>query len=338
MKRITKILFSVIMLLTMITAIQPVSAQNPGSPQPVLETTKIWVNYNYALVRIEEAEIGMDALITYIGTDLGKDTAKLEAYKNDLISKQDELKTVAENNQPLSPVISDMKTIVRSFRDEARIHVGENRTGALNAIKNAVEENENTIYDMIASARAVHKQHNLEAFDYLNEKAQSKLDEGVSKGIDVTELQAALDEIKQKRTEFVQVMDDAIDSCKDRIRLRCNTTQTQEYFRVRDEIIQDYKDLRELAKNVGMKYKIANAIENGRNIIANGKTTLERAESRNIDVSVEKAKLDEISKLVDSAENNNNNGDYEAAIADMESAKEAFQELRDSVKTRRGSR
>jgi len=134
----------------------------------------------------------MDALITYIKDTLGKDTTNLEAYRDDFVAKKGDLKTPAQNNQPLGQTISEMKQIAISFRDEARTLVGENKTGALLAVKQALEENKPIFCTLTADARSAHKQHNLEAFDYINTKSQSKLDEGKAKGYDIAELQAAL--------------------------------------------------------------------------------------------------------------------------------------------------
>lgn len=130
-------------------------------------------------------------------------------------------------------------------------------------------------------------------------------------------------------------MDNAIESCTVRPVRHCDTTEAEEYTEFRDEIKQDYRDLRELARNIGKKHHIFKAIERSRTVIANAQSKLENA---NADVTAELAMLSAISDLVDSAENNYNESNYDAAIEDMKSAKELFRELRESVRSRRRAR
>ncbi len=129
-------------------------------------------------------------------------------------------------------------------------------------------------------------------------------------------------------------MDNAISSCEVKPVLSCNTTDAQEYIATKNGIIQEYKNLRDTAKNIGMDVKLTNAIAKAREIIADSQARLDKAK---IDVSVEKAKLNEISAMVDSAEQNKNSKNYDAAKNDLESAKAAFKELRESALSKRSA-
>lgn len=334
MKRINKsILLVSVMLLMFISSMQVVAAEKAGSAEPVLDTTRIRVNYNYALVPTEKVKVSMDVLIAYIG-DLGEDTTQLEAYKADFVAKQDDLFSAAENNEPLGQVISEMRAVVKDFRDEAASLIGENKTGAREAVRVALEENEDTFHEMIAEARTVHKAHNLEAFDHAVDKAQERIDEGVAKGFDVTEVQAALDAIKAKRDQWVLVMDDAIESCTVKPVISCHTAESDEYRALKVEIRQDFRDLRELARNLGRQQRIAIAITQARDVVVR---TQERFDNAKVDVFELQESLDDISGMIDSAEEKNNMGDYEGAIEDLKESREMFREMRESAITKRNS-
>jgi len=334
MKRIKElILLASVMLLMFISSMQAVAAEEAGSAEPVLDTTRIWVNYNYALVPTEKVKVSMDALIAYVG-DLGEDTMQLEAYKVDLVAKQDDLLAAAENNEPLGLVISEMRAVVKDFRDEVASLVGENKTGAREAVRVALEENDETFHEMVAEARTVHKAHNLEAFDHAVDKAQERIDEGAAKGFDVTEVQAALDAIKAKRDLWVLVMDDAIESCTVRPVIRCNTTESDEYRALKIEIRQDFKDLRELARDAGRQQRIAAAVAQARDVVAR---TQERLDNANADVSEFQESLDDISGMIDSAEEKNSMKDYEGAIEDLKESRKMFREMRQSSISKRNS-
>ncbi len=334
MKRIKEsVLLVSVMLLMLFLSMQTVAAEEAGSNEPVLDTTRIWVNYNYALVPIEKTKVSMDALIVYVG-DLGEDTTQLEAYKVDFVAKQDDLLAAAENNEPLGQVISEMRAVVKDFRDETASLVGENKTDAREAVKAALEENEDTFYNLIAEARTVHKTHNLEAFDHAIDRAQERIDEGAAKGLDVTEVQARLDEISAKRDQWVLIMDDAIDSCTVRPVVRCNTTESDEYRALKDEIRQDFRELKDLARDVGKQQRIAATITQARDVVDR---VQERLDNANADVSEEQEVLDEISGIIDGAEEKNNMGDYEGAIEDLEDSRERFREMRESAISKRDS-
>ncbi len=326
-------LFASAMLLILILSMQPAMAEEPGSTEPVLDTTRLWVNYNYALVPTEKIKVSMDALITYVG-DLGEDTTQLEAYKADFVAKQDDMLAVAENNEPLGQVISEMRAVVKGFRDEVASLVGENKTDAREAVRVALEENEDIFHEMIAEARTVHKAHNLEAFDHMIDKAQERIDDGAEKGLDTTEVQEALDEIKARRDQWVTTMDDAIESCTVKPVIHCNTTETDEYRALKVEIRQDFKDIRELAKNVGKQQRIAVAIAQARDVVVK---TQERLNNANVDVSEFQESLDEISGMIDSAEENNNAKGYDGAIENLNAAREMFRQMRQSSITKRNS-
>jgi len=59
-------------------------------------------------------------------------------------------------------------------------------------------------------------------------------------------------------------MDDTIELCKKSCSIYCNTTDTAAYVQARDDIIKEYKNLRDLAKNAGKSIRISNAITQAR--------------------------------------------------------------------------
>ncbi len=297
-----------------------------------LKTTQAWMLYKYALLPAEKHRVGMEALIGYVESINGS-TVKMVELKNQFITQQDSLKAAAENADYTGgkAIVKEMKDTVADFKTEVRAQVGTNTQPAKDALTTALEANEDYLDSLVTEAREAKKDRNLEAFDFANAKIQTRLDKAKGNGADVTALQAKLDEITAKRSELLDAMNQGIASCKGEGLGKCNTTESQAYIALRAELVNDYKELRDLAKQVGQGQKIGNAITQAYTTISNAEKTIATAEGKGRDVSVEKAKLAEIKAMVDSADTKYKAGDYTGATSDLKAAKDAFEALKASA-------
>lgn len=164
------------------------------------------------------------------------------------------------------------------------------------------------------------------------------MDKAKGNGIEVSALQAKLDEIKELRTDLVDAMNEGIAACTGEGIGKCTKPEVEAYKTTREEIMNKYKELVELAKTTGQNQRYASAIIRARDIITKGEKVLGDAHNRGMDVSSEKAGLDEIKGLVDSAESKYKAGDFEGAGQDLRNAQEKFKDLRNKAVSRRNTK
>lgn len=304
--------------------------------ESVIKTKQAMMLYRYALLPAEKHRVGMEALIGYVES-AGKDASKLVTLKDQFVSLISQLKTAAENNDYQSgrSIVAQMKDIVSSFRTELKPLVAGSESAAKEALNAALTQNSDYFDSLVAEAREARKDRNLELFDLAVARAQGRLDKAKEKGIDVSALQAKLDEIKELRSGLVDAMNAGIASCKGEGLGKCNTTEAASYKAIRDDIAKKYKELAGLAKTAGQSQRFSIAITKAREIIANGERILNAAELRGIDVSVEKAKLSEIKALIDSADAKYKVNDLSGAKEDIKQAQEKFKTLKTDVVSRR---
>lgn len=310
---------------------------NTAAPADSVITTKqTLILYKYALLPIEKHRVGMEALIGYVQAQ-GKDASELVTLKDNFISLGDQLKAAAEANDYKKgmSIVSQMKGTVTDFKSEVKQLVAGNEIAAKDALNAALEQNSDYFDSLVTDAREAQRDRNLELFDLANARAQGRLDKAKEKGIDVSALQAKLDEIKELRSRLVDSMNTGIASCKGEGLGKCNTPEAAEYKALKQEIKNKYKELAELAKGTGQSQRVAAAVTKARQIIANGEKMLGSTEQRGIDVSAEKAKLSEIKALVDSAEAKYKNNDLAGAKEELKKAQEKFNALKNDVISRR---
>jgi hypothetical protein len=308
----------------------------PAPEESVIKTKQAWLLYKYALLPMEKHRIGMEVLIGYVQA-IGQDASKLVTLKEKFVSLADELKAAAEKNdyQGGKRIISQMKDTVTSFRTETKTLVVGNEAAAKDALNAALESNSDYFDSLVTEAREARRDRNLEFFDLASARAQGRLDKAREKGVDVSTLQAKLDEIKELRTDLVDAMNEGIAACAGEGLGKCTKFDIEAYKTIREDIKNKYKELVELAKTAGQSQRFAAAIKSARNIITKSEKVLDASENRGIDVSVEKAGLSEIKDLVDSAESKYKAGDYSGAKEDLGKAQEKFKELRNSATLRR---
>ena len=288
---------------------------------------KLQVKYKYDYAVIEKYRIGMEAVISYV-EELERDSSTLISYKNQFTTLAVDLKAAADDNDGTSynATIEEMKTVVSNFRQEARNQVGNNTEEARARIEAALKENEVYLYSLVTEARELHKERNTQIFDYYDAKAREVIDKLKVQGYDMSEAEAKLSEIEGKKESFIEVMNTTIHACTDKWVGECKETpEAENYFELRDEIISDFKELRDLIFETVLD-----------KVIPRAEDVLSRAEAKGIDVTTEKAKLDAIKSLVNDAKVKYEQEAYKEAMSLLRSARDSFRELKEEVKARRG--
>ncbi|MCX9010722.1 MAG: hypothetical protein OIN66_06320 [Candidatus Methanoperedens sp.] len=311
-------------------------SKSTAPAESVIKTKQAALLYKYALLPVEKHRIGMEALIGYVESQ-GKGASKLTELKDRFITLSDQLKAAAEANdyQKGKSIIAQMKETVTIFRAEVKLLAAGNETAAKEALNAALLQNSDYFDSLVTEAREARRDRNLEFFDLAAARTQGRLDKAKEKGIDVSALQAKLDEIKELRSGLIDAMNAGVASCKGEGLGKCNTTEAAAYKTLRDEIKNKYRELAELAKNTGQSQRVQAAITKAGEVISNGERLLASAKQRNVDVSGEEAKLNEIKALVDSADAKYKGNDLAGAKEDLKQAQEKFKDLRNDVISRR---
>jgi len=314
-------------------------AKPVASAESLIKTKQAWVLYKYALLPVEKHRVGMDALIGFVESQ-GKNASGLVALKDQFISEKGRLGSAAEagNYKEGRGIVKEMMDTVSAFRAEVKPLVAGNGSAAKAALQAALEQNSDYFDSLVTEARQAKEGRNLELFDLANARAQGRLDKANAKGVNVSALQAKLDEITALRSGFIAAMNSGIGSCKGEGIGKCNTTESAAYVALRGQIGARYKELVALAKTAGQGQKMGAAVESARKIIANGEALLDNAEKRGIDVSSERAELAAVKGLVDSADAKQKSGDVEGAIEDLKQAQERFKSLKSDVASRRNAK
>gem|GEM_PF-5181085 len=319
-----KLLFGVLatMLLMSVVAAQEVTIN------------RLEVHYKYDYAVIEKYRIGMEAVIDYVD-ELGKDSSQLVTYKDQFKALTSDLEGAADEDDEISynSTISEMKDVVTSFSQEARAQVGNNAEEARARIESAWEENEDYLYSLVKEARELHRDRNTELFDYCTAKAEDVIEKLEAQEYDVDEVKEKLDEIEGKRKEFIDVMNDVIEACSDKWIGECKETpEAEAYSELRDELIEDFEELRDLIYEA----VLGSVITKGEEVLTNAEEALASAEEKGIDVTAEKAKLGDVRSLFEDAKAEYEQKNYEEVVDLLRSASDLFNELREEVRERRG--
>lgn len=193
------ILTSIVLLLTMTSVY--------SAEYPILDD---WLEIRKARIGMytETRVLVVEGLVSYFD-ELGSDASQLSSFLDDFKSHYESLKLTtthaALNSERLElwDINVDMALELRSLRIENLLSVA-NLTSKIEDIKTEHQSEIDALEDNYWSVR---KTNMLAVFDLRVDKAQDVLDKLDDKGYDITEAQAKLDEIKAKRVE----MEDALD-------------------------------------------------------------------------------------------------------------------------------
>ncbi len=341
----TKIFAMAAILMVVMSTIGVAIAQTEGdSTRKEIKGKRLLHRYNVVFRQAEQSRIGMEAVIAYVD-ELGNDSAGLVEIKDNFVATVGELKTVAEGNDftGFKGAMEDIRGLIKEFKDESHSILGTDVGEARTRVAEAIQDNREYLDSLVKEINKARGELEEEAIDEAAEAAEEKVEKAKGQGADVTELQAKLDEIKEKREDLKTKIDAAIESCGDVGLGVCDTPEAQEYKTLKQEIKDDFKALKDIARATGMKNKITKGITAANKVLERANARLATAEERGVDVTAVKAKLDEVERLLDSAQEKLDAGDYEGATSELKAARTAFvssmqemKELRDSDSEKRG--
>ncbi|NOZ76257.1 MAG: hypothetical protein GXO65_00955 [Euryarchaeota archaeon] len=302
----------------------PAVRMHPGkSIMEDANTTKAEVLYKFALVPMERHRIAMETIIGYVD-EAGGDSSVLVELKEEFVAQMEELEAAAEDGDgpKAHELLAEMKDTVRKFRAEARAQIGEdNLEDARARVEAVLEENQEYFESLRQDAKETRKERMIEIFDILVARAEERISALEEQGINVDEMRAKLEEIKEKRSDFVDAANTAIE-----------TGDRTEYDALRAEIKEDFRDLARLHKQQGLSIRVSKLIDASYRVIDALDRRLDRFQEQGEDVTVEKAKLEEIRTMVDLAGEKLDEGDVDGAIEELKDAREAFTQLVKEVK------
>ncbi len=276
----------------------------------LVNTSEAFVLYRFALVQVEKARIGMEALIGFAEAQGANDTSGLVALRDALASEKDQLGAAIDGSDiPLARrIISSMRGTVSSFRTELG-SVVTNHTGARAAVDVALSNNEEYLDSLVTDARTAQRDRNIELFDLAVARAQARIDFANTIGWNVSGLQAKLDGIRDMRSPLLDAMNSAIEACTGEGIGKCTSGQVPQYIAIRNDIVRGFKDLLDL----GRASIICNRV---RNALNTADTTISALEKR----PAAAALLPQIKDKVSTARVRYDRGDCSGAADDLNSA------------------
>jgi len=275
----------------------------------------------------------MDAVIDY-AQEINASTDKLIELRDEFVAKEAELNQTATEGDfaGFKGVLAHVRGIVKEFRIESHTVLGDNIGEAKVRVANAWQENREYLRTLVDNISKSKKEADLEKVEEAIEDAEEKVEKLEERGDNVTPLKEKIEEIKEKKEALREKLEEAIESCEGVGLGACNTTEAEEYRALRDEIKQEFRELREIAKDTGRKVAIARVIEASEKIIEKTKERLEKLGERGVDVTVPLAKLEEVEGLLDAAEEKYEAGDYEGAMEDLKAVRKAFKSVRKEIR------
>lgn len=289
------------------------------------------------LYQLKKHLIGMDAVIEFAG-ELGNDTTGLEELR-------DEFKTVIENiegvlsseeKDPLGRHVAEARKIANEFRKTSNELLEDKVGEARERVRKAIaEDKDGVLAEEADKIRAEEGTHGLRSFDAHVENAQRKIDRLVKVGFNVREAQEKLEEIKDNRPALVEATDAFINSCLGKP-LSCDNEEHDKLKELRKEIRGEFKELDDIIKKIRKGERIAHLAAKLERAIDRAENKLTKAEEKGLDITVYRAKLEEIKRILDNARGKAEAGDIKGAMVDIRSGHVALTNvLKELAKERR---
>ncbi len=329
-----KLIFILTALLTCVLTSTAIAHEMGKKMDYNITVSKADVIYKYMLFVIETKRISMEAVIEF-AKELGKDTHNLTLYKNKFLVLKDELEnaTKERNYKKIRNITKEMKEVVAKFRNECRKIFGNETTEVKERIEVKLKENEEYLNSLLKEARITRMKRNIELFDLAIKKAENIINKLEKRGINMTDARIILDEIKEKRERFIELMNKTIEACTGYGIGKCkpeNVSEVREYLEFKKDIIKEFKELKRKIYELVLEYYI----QKGLRTVENFEKSLNKLE-KNLDVSEEKAKVKAMKDLLKSAKHNFEKENYEKAVEILKSVKESFKEVKESIKSKK---
>lgn len=273
-----------------------------------------------AIFQLKRHLLGMDEVIRF-AKEQNVSTAKLEELRNSFASVIEKMEQVVadEEKDSLGRYVSEAVKIAKDFREESRKLLGNKADEARERVRKATEEDRNrTLANESDRIRAEEATHGLNSFDAHVENSQKKIDRLLKVGLNASEAQSKLNEIKAKRPALVDAINAFVSSCQGKP-LRCDNPEHDRLKKIKEDIRKEFKELDDVLKEIRQGERILHLAEQLERAIARAEETLKKAEKSGQDVTVYRAKLNEIKGILKSAEKKASAGDVSGATGDLRS-------------------
>lgn len=265
-------------------------------------------------------ETSMDAAIGYIdGISNGTDTSELSSLRNEFNDQTEKIETLT-THVALNNAHRQLRQITTDFRIETRKQMSEHNgkhLALLNSIKTALDENKNELDNLKDTYWETRKDNALEIFDIRIDRAQNILDTLNENDYDITEAQAKLDEIKDKRSYLEGALND-----------RDNIKILQVHLEILDLSKELRKIVRDLQVEIPQKMRVKFWINVGDRVVERTDTIISELETLGIAVTELRDIHSKAETDLKKAQNEFNAGNIEGAIEALRDLKTDFIELR----------
>lgn len=268
--------------------------------------------YTYAT---ELAVIRMNAVMNYIETELGLDTAELEAIKNDLYSTIADAGSATTKDQ-YEQILEKSKGLVSDFREKARALEGFDQTKAQEYIDKALADNKDYLSGIEAERNKACATTVLTRFDVFIENTAKVLKEMEEAGTDpqiIANLKYKLDLLIKMRADLQSALDSG-----DRTKFLAVEQAFKDLMR---ELKLKGNIVRVIARNLFGQQVSRLAIY--RNIVKQAEARLDKLAQSGVDTTGLQAKLDEVKAKLDDAEAALRDAKQKWSEKDYSGAKEA---------------
>jgi ElaB/YqjD/DUF883 family membrane-anchored ribosome-binding protein len=281
--------------------------------------------------------IGMDAVIEFAG-ELGKNTTELEELRNEFNTVIENIEGVLSSDEkdPLGRHVAAARRIANEFRKKSKELLGDEVDEARERVRKAIAEDREGILAREADKiRAEEYSHGLNSFDAHVRNAQKKINRLIKAGLNVSEAEEKLEEIRDKRPALVEAIEAYVNSCRGKP-LTCDNEEHRELRELRREIRGEFKELDGIIKKIRQGERIAHLAAKLERAIDRAENKLAKAEEKGLDVTVYRVKLEEIRKILGSARSKAEAGDVKGAMLDIRSGHVALTNvLKELAKERR---
>jgi hypothetical protein len=290
--------------------------------------------YDVFFHQMEKHRIGMEAIIEYANVqgDVNAGSEQLVIIKDKFVVLETDLETAAnaDDDSEFRQILKDARGLTKDFKDEAHDALGtEGAIGeARTKVNEALDVNADYLKTLKENIQNSREESELELVDDVNEEIEEKIEKAKEEGVDTEEFEARLEELKDKREELEAKLEAAIASCEDVSIDECDTLEAEEYQTLKEEIKVAYKEIRETSRKTARAKKVSSALRQAQKVVERLEAQIAKAEEEGADVTVLKAKLEEIKAMLESTETRYDEEGYEGALSEFNSARDAFKTTR----------
>jgi DNA repair exonuclease SbcCD ATPase subunit len=161
--------------------------------------------YDVFFLQMEKHRIGMEAIIEYVD-EKGADSGQLVTIKDDFVALLADIETAAnaDDDAEFKSVLKDARDLTKEFKEASHDTLGgEGEIGeARTKVNEALDANADYLKTLKNNIQNSREESELEIVDDINEEIEDRIEKAKEEGADTQELEAKLEELKDKREEL----------------------------------------------------------------------------------------------------------------------------------------